>query len=30
MGRNPYEAVEVGNATEGELHALLERCRKDK
>lgn len=30
MGRNPHEAVEVGNATEGELHALLERCRNDR
>ncbi len=26
MGRNPWEAIEWGNATEEELHALLRRC----
>jgi len=28
MGGNPYEPVEVGNATEDELFQLLDRCSK--
>ena len=27
-GRNPYEAVQFGNATKAQLHALLEGARE--
>lgn len=27
MGRNPSEAIRLGNATEEQLHALLRKCR---
>ena len=26
MGRNPFEAVEAGNATVAQLHGLLQTC----
>ena len=28
-GRNPFEAVESGTATQSQLHALLSECRAD-